>query len=101
MLLGVMLLYVGAVLCVNGIWLVGQARAAELPSAAPAAGATEPRPAAATAEAHATFLEGREVTVINIFTGLVGLVTAITLLVQGNSKGELGDVAGGGFILLF
>ena len=29
MLLGVVLLYVGAVLCVNGIWLVGQARAAE------------------------------------------------------------------------
>jgi hypothetical protein len=28
MLLGMVLLYVGAVLVINGIWLVGQARAA-------------------------------------------------------------------------
>ena len=35
MLLAVVLLYVGAVLGVNGIWLIGQARAA---AAAPAAG---------------------------------------------------------------
>ena len=35
MLLAVVLLYVGAVLGVNGIWLVGQARAA---AAEPAAG---------------------------------------------------------------
>ena len=36
MLLGVVLLYVGAVLVVNGIWLVGQARAASrlVPAAA-------------------------------------------------------------------
>ena len=32
MLLGVVLLYVGAVLGVNGIWLIGQARAAAEPS---------------------------------------------------------------------
>jgi hypothetical protein len=101
MLLGVMLLYVGAVLCVNGIWLVGQARAAALARAAPSAGATQSGAASTAVEAHPTFLEGREVTIINIFTGFVGLVTAVTLLVQGNSKGELGDVAGGGFILLF
>ena len=42
MLLGVVLLYVGAVLVVNGIWLIGQARAASA-----AAG-----PATATDRAH-------------------------------------------------
>src|SRR5919109_1018596 len=39
MLLGVVLLYVGAVLIVNGIWLVGQARAAEFEAAPAARGA--------------------------------------------------------------
>ena len=42
MLLAVVLLYVGAVLGVNGIWLVGQARAAAEPVAARAGGAAEP-----------------------------------------------------------
>jgi putative amide transporter protein len=79
MLLGVMLLYVGAVLCVNGIWLIGQSRE----------------------ETSALFIQNREVTVLNIFTGFVGLVTAVTLLVQGNGKADLASVRGGGFILLF
>jgi putative amide transporter protein len=79
MLLAVMLLYVGAVLCVNGLWLVGQTR-----------GETSP-----------LYLQGREVAVLNVFTGFVGLVTATTLLVQGNRAGDLASVRGGGFILLF
>jgi hypothetical protein len=91
MLVGVMLLYVGAVLVVNGIWLVGQARAAALAPAGDAAPADE----------HPTLLENREVTVINLFTGFVGLVTACTLLIQGNRSGDLASVRGGGFILLF
>ena len=49
MLLAVVLLYVGAVLGVNGIWLVGQARAAAEPVAARAGGAAEPIPAGAAA----------------------------------------------------
>jgi putative amide transporter protein len=85
MLLGVMLLYVGVVLIVNGIWLVGSARVA--PAGAPVA--------------HPTVLQDREVTVINLFTGLVGLVCATTLLVQGNRDGDLASIRGGGFILLF
>jgi hypothetical protein len=124
MLLGVMLLYVGAVLCVNGIWLIGQARAAELSpqpprrtdltEAAPAGvgdvggsetaqsvGGRGTEPVAATAEASPTFIQNREIAVINVFVGFVGLVTATTLLVQGNRRGDLGSVAGGGFILLF
>jgi hypothetical protein len=79
MLLGVMLLYVGAVLAVNGIWLVGQAR-----------GETSP-----------LYIQNREITVLNMFTGFVGLVTATTLLVQGNGKADLASIRGGGFILLF
>jgi hypothetical protein len=104
MLLGVMLLYVGAVLCVNGIWLVGQARAeslAKLAPAAPTGGAAEARPSAAGIEAHPTFLQGREVTVLNIFTGFVGIATATAQIVQGNIKGDLASIRGGAFILLF
>ena len=88
-MLGVMLLYVGAVLCVNGIWLIGTVRAA---AGEPTAGAIE---------AHPSFIQGREVAVLNIFTGFVGLTTAVTLLVQGNQKGDLASIRGGGFILLF
>jgi putative amide transporter protein len=95
MLLGVMLLYVGAVLCVNGIWLVGQARAAERLRTAPAGDA------AAAVEAHPAFIQGREITVLNIFTGFVGVATATTLIVYGQIKGDLASVRGGGFILLF
>ena len=84
MLLAVVLLYVGAVLGVNGIWLVGQARAAAEPVAARAGGAAEPIPAgaaavggadpgAAPAKRNPLLLEGREVAVINIFTGFVGV----------------------------
>jgi hypothetical protein len=110
MLLGVMLLYVGAVLIVNGVWLIGQARATELaPSGEPAPvpagtaeGGTDRRAAAAVAvENHPTFIQTREVTVLNIFTGFVGVAIAVTLLVQGNSKADLASIRGGGFILLF
>lgn len=111
MLLGVMLLYVGAVLIVNGIWLIGQARAAELALAQPAAatdgGAAESVGAArepavpAAVEAHPTFIQNREVTVLNVFTGFVGVATATTLMVQGNNDGDLASIRGGGFILLF
>jgi len=104
MLLGVMLLYVGVVLIVNGIWLIGQARVAEAAAApvrAEPAGAEPAVPAAAPVEQHPTVLQNREVTVINIFTGFVGLVCATTLLVDGNREGDLASIRGGGFILLF
>jgi hypothetical protein len=92
MLLGVVLLYVGAVLLVNGIWLFGQARAAAL---APG-GDVSPG-----ASADPTLLGDREVTVINLFTGFIGVVCAVTLLIQGNAKADLASIRGGGFILLF
>ena len=94
MLLGVVLLYVGAVLVINGIWLVGQARAARL-EPAPAGGPTE------DVTAHPTFIENREVAVLNIFTGFIGVVAAVTLAVQGNQNGDLASIRAAGYILLF
>jgi hypothetical protein len=96
MLLGVVLLYVGAVLVINGIWLIGQARVAE-----PTAAGTAVAVAVAEAEAHPTFIQNREIAVINVFTGFVGAVAAVTLLVYGNAHSNLADIRGGGFILLF
>jgi len=91
MLLGVVLLYVGVVLIVNGIWLIGQARA-------PAAAGGEE---VLAAEAHPTFIQNREVAILNIFTGFIGVVAAATLAVQGNIEGDLASVRGAGYILLF
>jgi putative amide transporter protein len=89
-MLGVVLLYVGAVLVINGIWLIGQARVAS----AGEAGAT-------AAESSPLFIQGREVAVINIFTGFVGVVAAVTFMVHGNRDDDIAEIRGGGFILLF
>jgi putative amide transporter protein len=91
MLLGVVLLYVGVVLIVNGIWLIGQARA-------PAVAAGEE---VVAAEAHPTFIQNREVAILNIFTGFIGVVAAATQAVQGNIEGDLASIRGAGYILLF
>jgi len=126
MLLGVVLLYVGAVLVVNGIWLVGQARAASaaarVPARAPAGdavrvpagaaardaaagqelgGETVAPPPPTRAETSPLFIQNREIAVLNIFTGFIGVVAAVTLLVQGNRAGDLASVRASGFILLF
>ena len=105
MLLAVVLLYVGAVLGVNGIWLIGGARAAAA-APAPAAvgeggGGGDPAPAPSAAERSPLFLQGREVAVINIFTGFVGVVIALILLIQAAVQSNLASARGGGFILLF
>lgn len=115
MLLAVVLLYVGAVLAVNGIWLIGQARAAAQPAPAPVgAGGLDDRtevaasvggrgvePAPARAERSPLLIQNREVAVLNIFTGFVGIVIAMILLVQGAIGNDLASVRGAGFILLF
>jgi hypothetical protein len=107
-MLGVVLLYVGVVLIVNGIWLVGQARAAAIASRAPAmetvgstvgggpsvyageaaAGqelggevVTAPPP---RGEDHPLFIQNREVAILNIFTGVIGFAIALTYIVVGN-----------------
>ena len=139
MLLGVVLLYVGVVLVVNGIWLIGQAQAAAAARRAPAVGQASAREAAVVgasvgeaaagqvsageaaarrasageaaapsaaaavsrAEASPMFIQNREVAVLNIFAGFVGVVAAVTLLVTGNRAGDLASVRAGGYILLF
>jgi putative amide transporter protein len=98
MLLGVVLLYVGAVLVLNGIWLLGTARLAEARATPAAAGAGG---AAVAMEKSPIFIEGREIAVINAFTGLVGLVAAITLAVQGNENEDIASIRAAGYILLF
>ncbi|QBI21597.1 transporter [Egibacter rhizosphaerae] len=65
-MLGLVLLYVGAVLFVNGIWLLGH-------------------------------IQNREVAIINVFTGLVGLIVAIFSVAQG----DLDSVQLAAYVLLF
>lgn len=106
MLLGMVLLYVGAVLVINGIWLVGQARAAA-PAPAPAdpgepalAGGETPAGRAAATE-HPVMIANREVAILNVFTGFVGVVAAVTLAIHGNANAEIGEVRAAAYILLF
>jgi hypothetical protein len=100
MLLAVMLLYVGAVLVVNGIWLIGQARAAEAPPQPAAAGGGGASPAVAV-EAQSISIQGREIAIMNVFTGFVGVAIAVTLLVEAASEADLASARGAGYILLF
>lgn len=65
-MLGLVLLYVGAVLFVNGIWLLGH-------------------------------INPREVAIMNVFTGAVGLVVAIFAVAQQ----DLASVQLAGYVLLF
>ena len=134
-MLGVVLLYVGAVLAVNGIWLVGQARAAAIASRMPAmetvgsavrtggggyageaaAGqelggevVTAPPP---RGEDHPLFIQNREIAILNIFTGFIGVAIAITYIVAGNGPSNSlipavaaagnSSIRAGGAILLF
>jgi putative amide transporter protein len=129
MILGVVLLYVGAVLAVNGIWLIGQAltasRAARVAAGRPAVGnpttyggnssaniaaeeaaageelagervITVPR-----AEASPLFIQNREIAILNIFTGFIGVVVSAVYLTQGHLAANLLSVRSAGFILLF
>jgi hypothetical protein len=131
MLLGVVLLYVGVVLIVNGIWLVGTAYAAAAARRAPAmdmetvavggsarrglaeeaaagqelAGERVVASPRRNAEATPWFIQNREVAVLNIFTGFVGVAVATTYIVLGATRTVpavgLVEIRAGGFILLF
>src|SRR5436305_6569492 len=127
----VLLLYVGAGLIVNGIWLIGQARAAAIVARMPtmetaAVGSTirggggyageaaagqelggerVAAPPPRDAEAHPLFIQNREVAILNIFTGFIGLVIAVTFIIDGGLAKDpavgLASIRGGGAILLF
>jgi hypothetical protein len=86
MLLAIVLLYVGAVLVIDGIWLIGQARVAT---------------ASVPAPGDPTFIENREVAVLNLFAGALGAVLAVTLVIQGNANEDPASIRVGGFIFLF
>lgn len=122
MLTGIMLLYVGATLGINGIWLIGQARAAatsaelvpeyagafaEDSRAREAGGQTALRhrstasPQLTAPEKHFTFIQPREIAVINFFTAGVGVVVATVFAVLGAIHNNLTEVASAAFIMLF
>lgn len=65
-MLGLVLLYVGAVLFVNGIWLLGR-------------------------------IQDREIAIINVFTGIVGLLVAVFAV----AEGDLTSVQLAAYVLLF
>src|SRR3954452_21399195 len=128
---GVVLLYVGVVLIVNGIWLIGQARAAAITARMPAmetaairstvrgeggyageaaagqelGGEQVAAPPPRDAEAHPLFIQNREVAILNIFTGFIGLAIAVTFIVDGGLARipavGLVSIRNGGAILLF
>lgn len=133
---GVVLLYVGVVLIVNGIWLIGQARAAAIAALMPAMettavgstvrgggayageaaagqelGGETVAPPPPRGEDHPLFIQNREIAILNIFTGFIGVAVAITFIVSGNSNStsirpavaatSLVSIQNGGLILLF
>jgi len=127
-MVGVVLLYVGVVLIVNGIWLIGAAQVAAASSRVPAmdmetaavggtarsayageaASGQEMSLAAQErkrAEASPLFIQNREVAILNIFTGGIGLAIAITYIVIGGTARlpvlGLTNIQIGGTILLF
>jgi len=136
MLLGVVLLYVGAVLVINGIWLVGAAYAALVASREPTmettravgatvragyggeaaavgaeelGGAVVEEPPGRRAQTTPFFIQNREVAVVNIFTGFIGVAVALTYIVLGATATipapvnpvAAGNIRAGAFILLF
>src|SRR2546423_14211946 len=103
---GVVLLYVGVVLIVNGIWLIGQARAAAVAARMPAmetaaigstvrggggyageaaagqelGGGRGAAPPTRGAEAHPLFIQNREGAILHIFTRVIRLAIALTFI---------------------
>src|SRR5215472_7333685 len=130
-MIGVVLLYVGVVLIVNGIWLIGQARAAAIAARMPAretaavgstvrggggyagdaaagqelGGEQVAVPPPRDGEAHPLFIQNREVAILNIFTGFIGVAIAVTYIVVGGLAKDpvvgLASIRTGGAILLF
>lgn len=79
-MLAAILLYVGAVLFMNGLWLWGQA-----------------------SDSVVLKIENREIIAINVLTGVLGFVLATSTILRGGMADpvDMGWIATGGFELLF
>jgi hypothetical protein len=113
---------------VNGIWLIGQARAAAIARRLPTTetagvrattggrtlaaeagqelgGEIVAAPPPRSGEAHPFFIQNHEIAILNIFTGFVGLAIAVTFIVDGGlariPAAGLPSIRNGGAILLF
>lgn len=97
-MIGVMLLYVGAVLLVNGVWILGSVRTAQSPRAQ---GAGEVATGGVQPAASLT-LGSREVGVINIFVGVLGFILAMFAIVRvAPARIGAAELEFGAFVLLF
>jgi hypothetical protein len=101
MLLGIVLLYVGAVLFVNGIWLIGSVRAEPMPDEALAGSEAGTAAVRAERRPNPISISNTEVAILNVFTGFVGVVSATTLGVLSQTRDDVSLARAGGFILLF
>ncbi|HZU15589.1 MAG TPA: AmiS/UreI family transporter [Candidatus Dormibacteraeota bacterium] len=99
-MIAVMLLYVGAVLLLNGVWILGSALA-ETAQRRVEAGAT----AGAARDAGGTTylaLSNREVGVMNLFVGVLGFLLAMFAVVRvGPTSIGAAEFEFGAFVLLF
>ena len=99
-MIGVVLLYVGAVLTVNGIWLYGAYRAQQR--------AERERAGQASSEVieqeqrrDPFVIQNKEIAILNFFTGGVGVVIATASAVYGLLNDDVPSFATAGFVLLF
>ncbi|HLH71207.1 MAG TPA: AmiS/UreI family transporter [Candidatus Dormibacteraeota bacterium] len=100
-MIAVMLLYVGAVLVLNGVWILGSALAETAQrrvQAQATSGATGPGVAGASYLA----LGNREVGVMNLFVGVLGFLLAMFAVVRvGPTNIGAAEFEFGAFVLLF
>lgn len=95
-MIAVMLLYVGAVLLLNGVWILGSAVARE------ARPAVEGGPEPGTARAAYLVLSSREVGVFNLLVGALGFVLALFAFARvGPAAIGALELEFGAFVLLF
>jgi hypothetical protein len=94
-MIALILLYVGAVLIINGVWILGASLAE--PAQARAEGS-----AVEAARRPFLMLGNREVAVMNLFTGVLGFLIAMFSVVRAKpGSGGVPDIEFGAFVLLF
>ncbi|MFY9577733.1 MAG: AmiS/UreI family transporter, partial [Gaiellaceae bacterium] len=53
------------------------------------------------AEDHPAFITNHEIAILNVFTGFVGLLAAVTLAIHGNANGDNAEIRAAAYIMLF